>query len=93
MKKVLFLFIGFIIASRTDLSKVKISSRDSHITLEKICKEVDNITASKLRTRYKIILMQSETIENGKVAIISKYGIRYEDLSFKDLIENLNTNP
>ena len=89
MKRFLFLLLITAVASCTNIRDTKISAPDSHKALMEICQELDSSTSNKIKEKYKSILKYSEMEENGKILIISIYGIRYEDISFSDLIDYL----
>lgn len=69
---------------------VKISAKDSHHALYEVCKGLDESTKTKLHREYKHILAWSERkSKSSRMYIVEDYGIRYEDISFRDLINHV----
>lgn len=91
MYRVLLLFVIVIATSCTNIRDTKISAPDSHKALQEICKNLDSSTAKSLNLNYRYILMDYEDKEQRKY-IIEDYGIRYEDISFSDLIEHIQSS-
>ncbi|SMC33675.1 hypothetical protein SAMN05660703_0270 [Cellulophaga tyrosinoxydans] len=89
MYRVLLLFVIVIATSCTNIRDTKISAPNSHKVLSKICHKLDSSSAKSLKYRYRLILMAYEDLETRK-NIIKLYGIRYEDITFQDLIEHKN---
>ncbi|MGN7513670.1 MAG: hypothetical protein ACTHOM_04795 [Allomuricauda sp.] len=79
--------------------ETKIIEKDSHLALNRICKTLDVETCKKLKEEYKKLLLIvnpgpinpriRRNLGSSKSRIISIYGIRYEDISFNDLLNYL----
>lgn len=80
-------FITWMILYTPDIDK-KISSPNSHIVLDRICGDIDSTTCNQLRFKYKLLNIVKENEVKGAAYFQVYYGIRYEDLTFRDLIES-----
>ncbi|MCW5516152.1 hypothetical protein [Muriicola sp. Z0-33] len=74
----------------TNNIKKRISDKDSHKVLMKLKNEEGlEPIYNELTSEYRKILMYHEIGNKGDMAIIIQYGIRYEDITFEDLIDKI----
>ena len=90
MKSFYILFLSLIIFNCSNKLDSKISSKDSHKILDEICLKLSSSSCEKLRWEYKYTIARSQKGKEGLIAITLDYGIRYNDLSFNDLLNHIN---
>tara|TARA_R110000751_G_scaffold29688_3_gene76157 strand:+ start:742 stop:1038 length:297 start_codon:yes stop_codon:yes gene_type:complete len=91
MKKILLFALIVCVFSCKDNLDYKLIDEDSHEIRDRICEDLEDLKCVKLKEYYKIIIGFENSNEKDK-AILEFYGMRYNDLTFRDILNRIEVD-
>jgi hypothetical protein len=91
MRKFLFIIIILLSLSCTNKLDRRILEKDSYKYFTRIEESLDSAKAEQFKWKYKQILILGEVgSDEAKVRIIMDYSKRYEDITYRDILNKLD---
>ncbi|MFD2915545.1 hypothetical protein [Psychroserpens luteus] len=91
MKKVLLFALIICTFGCKDNLDYRLVDEDSHEIRDRICEDLEDLKCIELKEIYKIIVGFENSDDKDK-AILEFYGMRYNDLTFRDVLNRIEVD-